>query len=169
LRNFSKTTVIYIYGGILKHFLSLLVIFVCIIGLCLNQVLPADAAKKSGKKKGLPPDVIEEITKNVDDLTKKIYERELYTPEDANMLIGIKLQLDEQMDALPEASFAPIYFKIGNIYKMRGEDKDAINCYQTVLENFAQTAYGPKSKDILESMGIEIKTPVKQESDEEEI
>ncbi len=152
----------------LKQTLSILVLFLFIVGLVLNQVLPADAAKKNAKKKGMAPEAIQEIVEKTDALTKKIYERELYTPEDANTLITLKLQLDEQMDVLPEASFAPIYYKIGNIFKMRGENEDAIVCYQTVLENFSQTAYAPKSREILESMGVEIKTPAQSEEDEED-
>ncbi len=152
----------------MKQFLSILVLFLFIIGLVLNQALPADAAKKTSKKKGLAPEVITEIVEKTNNLTKKIYARELYTPEDAETLISIKLQLDEQMDILPEASFAPIYFKLGNIFKMRGQNKDAIICYQTVLENFSQTVYAPKSREILESMGVEIKTPTTSEDEEEE-
>ena len=125
----------------------------------LNQSLPADAAKKAAKKKGMAPEAIAELNTGIDGLVKKIYERELYTPEDSKNLITLKLKLDEQMDILPEAAFAPLYFKIGNIYRMRGEEKDAIVCYQTVLENFSETAYGPKSRDILMDMGIEIKLP----------
>jgi len=137
-----------------------------ITGLILNQVLPANAAK-GGKKKGMPAETINEIVQKTDTLTKKIYEKELYTPEDANTLISLKLQLDEQMDILPDAAFAPIYYKIGNIFKMRGQESDAIVCYQTILENFSQTAYAPKSKEILESMGVEIKVPTKSEDEEE--
>ncbi len=138
------------------------------IALVINQVLPADAAKKSVKKKGMSQEALVELTESVDNLTKKIYERELYTPDDAKSLIELKLKLDEQMDVLPEASFAPIYFKIGNIFRMRGEKKDAIVCYQTILVNFSDTAYGPKSRDILTDMGVEIKLTT-QEEDEEEI
>lgn len=140
------------------------------MALVLNQMLPADAAK--GKKKGVSQEKLDEYTKNIDDLTKKLYRRELYTPEDADSLIALKLELDEQMDILPEANFAPLYFKIGNIFRLRGEDKDAIVCYQTVLENFSQTAYGPKSKDILVEMGVEINPPEmetkKSDANEEE-
>lgn len=128
-----------------------------VIALVLNQALPADAAK--GKKKGLSQEKLNELVLSVDELTKKIYRHELYTPEDADKLIELKLQLDEQMDILPEASFAPIYFKIGNIFRLRGAQSDAINCYQTILENFAQTAYGPKARDILTEMGVEINIP----------
>ena len=151
----------------MKQALSILVLFLLIVGVVLNQVLPADAAK-GGKKKGLSAEAMTEITEKTDNLTKKIYEKELYTPQDANTLISLKLQLDEQMDILPEASFAPIYFKLGNIFKMRGNDKDAVICYKTVLENFSQTVYAPKSREILESMGIEIKLPTSSEEEDEE-
>ena len=154
----------------MKQLLSVLVLVILAMALVLNQMLPADAAK--GKKKGVSQEKLDEYTKNIDDLTKKIYRRELYTPEDADSLIALKLELDEQMDILPEANFAPLYFKIGNIFRLRGEDKDAITCYQTVLENFSQTAYGPKSKDILVEMGVEINPPEmetkKADADKEE-
>lgn len=154
----------------MKQLLSVLVLVILAMALVLNQMLPADAAK--GKKKGVSQEKLDEYTKNIDDLTKKLYRRELYTPEDADSLIALKLELDEQMDILPEANFAPLYFKIGNIFRLRGEDKDAIVCYQTVLENFSQTAYGPKSKDILVEMGVEINPPEmetkKSDANEEE-
>ncbi len=140
------------------------------LALILNQMLPADAAKgntKSSKKKGVSQELITDLTTKIDNLTKKIYERELYTPEDSKQLIEAKLQLDEQMDILSEASFAPLYYKIGNIYRMRGAEKDAIICYQTILENFSQTAYGPKARDILTEMGVEIKIPVDNEDEED--
>ena len=155
----------------MKQTISVLVLILMVIGLVLNQALPADAAKKAVKKKGMAPEAIEELNTKVDDLTRKIYERELYSPEDSKNLITLKLQLDEQMDVLPEATFAPIYFKIGNIFRLRGSEKDAIVCYQTVLENFSDTAYGPKARDILTQMGIEIKMPTenKEEEFDEEI
>ena len=151
----------------MKQALSVLVLFLLIVALILNQALPADAAKKAVKKKGVSQEFLDDITTKVDNLTKKIYEKELYTPNDANQLIGLKLQLDEQMDILSEASFAPLYFKIGNIYRLRGQEKEAISCYQTILENFSETAYGPKARDILTEMGVEIRVPV-ESSDEEE-
>ena len=151
----------------MKQLLSIFIPLFLLIALVINQMLPADAAKKTAKKKGMSQEALVELTENVDNLTKKIYERELYTPEDAKNLIELKLKLDEQMDVLPEASFAPIYFKIGNIFRMRGNKQDAVVCYQTILENFADTVYGPKSRDILTDMGIEIKLPVKESEDEE--
>ena len=150
----------------MKQTLSVLIPLMLIIALVLNQALPADAAKNNIKKKGIAQETLNEITVKVDDLTKKIYERELYTPEDSKSLISLKLQLDEQMDILPETSFAPIYFKIGNIFRLRGNEKDAIVCYQTILENFSDTAYGPKARDLLTEMGVEIKIPIADESEE---
>ena len=149
----------------MKQTLSVLIPLALMIALILNQALPADAAKKNVKKKGVSQEVLTDLTTKVNTLTQKTYERELYTPEDSKALITLKLQLDEQMDNLPEAAFAPLYFKIGNIYRLRGEEKDAIVCYQTILENFSDTAYGPKAKDILTQMGVEIKLPVEEEED----
>lgn len=155
----------------MKQTLSVVIPLMLIIALIVNQALPADAAKKNVKKRGVSQEVLTEYTESVDYLTKKIYEREFYTPEDSKNLIALKLKLDEQMDILPEAAFAPIYFKLGNIFKMRGNEKDAVVCYQTILENFADTAYGPKSRDILSEMGIEIKLPTDESEEdlEEEI
>ena len=84
----------------MKQALSVLVLFLLIVALILNQALPADAAKKAVKKKGVSQEFLDDITTKVDNLTKKIYEKELYTPNDANQLIGLKLQLDEQMEIL---------------------------------------------------------------------
>lgn len=153
----------------MKQTLSILVLFLFIVALVLNQVLPADAAKKAVKKKGVNQEFLDDITTKVDNLTKKIYEKELYTPNDANQLIGLKLQLDEQMDILSEASFAPLYFKIGNIYRLRGQEKEAISCYQTILENFSETAYGPKARDILTEMGVEIRVPVENSEEDDSL
>ena len=135
--------------------------------ICLNQVLPADATKKSVKKKGMAQEAIAELNTGIDSLVKKIYERELFTPEDSRNLVTLKLKLDEQMDILPEASFAPLYYKIGNVYRLRGEQNDAIVCYQTILENFSETAYGPKARDVLSQMGVEVKMPTQIDEDEE--
>ena len=150
----------------MRQTLSVLIPLMLIIALVLNQVLPADAAKKNVKKKGISQEVLQDYTTRVNNLTKKVYERELFTPEDSKGLIELKLQLDEQMDTLPESTLAPIYFKLGNIYKLRGSEKEAIVCYQTILENFSDTAYGPKARDILTQMGVEIRLPVEEEDEE---
>ena len=153
----------------MRQILAFLTLIIMVFALVLNQVLPADAAKgkTAAKKKGVSEEVITDMTTKIDNLTKKIYERELYTPEDSKQLIGLKLQLDEQMDILSEASFAPLYYKLGNIFRSRGIEKDAISCYQTILENFSDTAYGPKARDILTEMGVEIKIPIAEDEVDE--
>ena len=65
-------------------------------------------------------------------------------------------------------SLAPLYFKAGNIYKLRGMKSEAIECYQTVLENFGDTALAPKARASLEEMGVEVKTPAAAEEGSEE-
>ena len=143
----------------MKKILSILIPVLFIVALVLNQAMPANAAKKTSKKKGMNQEMLKDINEGVNLLTKKIYERELYTPEDLNRLIDLKIKADDQMDLSPDPALAPVYFKLGNIFKMRGQEKEAIVFYQTVLENFLDTAYGPKSRDILTQMGIEIKLP----------
>jgi len=130
-------------------------------------MLPANAAKKTAKKKGVAQEVITELNESTNQLLKKVHERELYTPEDSKKLISLKIQLDEHLDNLPEVAFAPIYYKIGTIYQLRGEDKQAILCFQTVLENFADTIYGPKSKERLTELGAEINYPTDNAQDED--
>ena len=44
---------------------------------------------------------------------------------------------------------------------------EAIECYQTVLENFSETALAPKARAALEQMGVEVAAP-KTESEESE-
>ena len=151
----------------MKQTLSVIIPLTLLVAMVLNQALPADAAKKVAKKKGVAEEVIADYTTKVNALTQKVYERELYTPEDSRALVTLKLELDQQMDNLPEATFAPLYYKIGNIYRMRGDEKEAIVCYQTILENFYDTAYGPKAKDVLTQMGVEIKLPTAAETEED--
>ncbi len=143
----------------MRKILSVLITLCFVVALVLNQNMPANAAKKTTKKKGMNQELLKEINDGVNVLTKKIYERELYTPEDLSKLIDLKIKADDQMDVSPDPALAPVYFKLGNIFKMRGQEKEAIICYQTILENFLDTAYGPKSRDTLTQMGIEIKLP----------
>ena len=150
----------------MKNTLSAIVLVLILIALMVNQILPADAAKKNVKKKGVSQEVLTEFNETVNSLTKKIYEKELYTPEDSKSLITLKLKLDEQMDTLVDASLAPIYFKLGNIFRLRGSEKEAIVCYQTILENFLDTAYGPKARDVLVDMGVKIELPSSLEENE---
>ncbi len=150
----------------------LTVICIVMLGiLCLiNYAMPADAAKKTAKKPKIDEAQLEQMTQKVDTLTKKYYTRELFSPEDCENLIGIKLELDTIMNTMQEPVYAPVYFKLGTLFKLRNMNPEAIDCFKTVLENFQDTAYGPKSREILAEMGVEIKEsePVLDEEEEEE-
>ena len=139
-----------------KIFLSLITIFLLISAITLD----VSAAKKSSK---LSKEVIAEMSDTIDKLTEKIYGRALLSPQDNETLIGIKIKLDNQMLVSSNTELAPLYYKAGNIYKLRDMKPEAIECYQTILENFSETALAPKARTALEQMGVEVKTPIASE------
>lgn len=113
--------------------------------------LDVSAAKKSSK---LSKEALAEMSESIDNLTKKIYGRALLSPEDNEVLIGIKIKLDNQLLVSPTTELAPLYYKAGNVYKLRDMKPEAIECYQTILENFSDTALAPKAKTALEQLGV---------------
>ena len=128
--------------------------------------LDVSAAKKSSK---LSKEAIAEMSDTIDNLTKKIYGRALLSPQDNETLIGIKIQLDNQMLMAVNPALAPLYYKAGNIYKLRNMKPEAIECYQTILENFSDTALAPKARASLEDMGVKVDAPaVSSEEDSAE-
>ena len=142
-----------------KIILSIITIFLLLTAISLD----VSAAKKSAK---LSKEDIAEMSDTIDRLTQKIYGRALFSPQDNEELIGIKIKLDNQMLMAPNPSLAPLFYKAGNIYKLRDMKPEAIECYQTVLENFSETALAPKSRAALEQMGVEVAAP-KQTGEEE--
>ena len=142
-----------------KIILSSLVIFLLLTAISLD----VSAAKKSSK---LSKEDIAQMSDTIDNLTQKIYGRALLSPQDNEELIGIKIKLDNQMLMASNPSLAPLYFKAGNIYKLRDMKPEAIECYQTILENFSETALAPKARTALEQMGVEVAAP-KATSEEE--
>ena len=132
-----------------KIILSVLTVFLLLTAISLD----VSAAKKSAK---LSKEDIAEMSDAIDNLTKKIYGRALLSPQDNETLIGIKIKLDNQMLMAANPTLAPLYYKAGNIYRLRGMKPEAIECYQTILENFADTALAPKATASLESMGVTI-------------
>ena len=137
-----------------------------IIGILLISAISIDvsAAKKSSK---LSKEDIAMMSETIDNLTQKIYGRLLLSPKDNEDLIGIKIKLDNQMLMATNPALAPLYYKAGNIYKLRDMKPEAIECYQTILENFPETALAPKARTALEQMGVEIKTPAAASEDAE--
>ena len=111
------------------------------------------------------------MSDSIDKLTQKIYGRALLSPQDNEELIGIKIKLDNQMLMSSSTELAPLYYKAGNVYKLRDMKPEAIECYQTILENFSDTALAPKAKAALESLGVSVTAPVvtDEEGGEEEI
>ena len=138
--------------------LSILVGFLLLSAISLD----VSAAKKSSK---LSKEAITEMSDNIDKLTEKIYGRALLSPQDNETLIGIKIKLDNQMLVTTSTELAPLYYKAGNIYKLREMKPEAIECYQTILENFSDTALAPKARAALESMGVKVAAPVTSEED----
>lgn len=147
-----------------KIILSILVGFLLLSAISLD----VSAAKKSSK---LSKEAITEMSDSIDKLTQKIYGRALLSPQDNETLIGIKIKLDNQMLMSSSTELAPLYYKAGNVYKLRDMKPEAIECYQTILENFSDTALAPKAKAALESLGVTVTAPVisDDESSDEEI
>lgn len=116
-------------------------------------------AKKSSKKGGISEEDMTTMSTTVDTLTKKMYGHGLFSPEDNESLIDIKLKLDNQMLIATDPTLAPLYFKIGVLYKSRNMKDEAVECFQTILENFADTALAPKAAAQLKVMGVEIAVP----------
>ena len=61
------------------------------------------------------------------------------------------------------------------MYKMREMTDEATECFQTILENFGDTALAPKAYQALKDMGVDVtqfdslnKKSSDEESDEEE-
>lgn len=135
--------------NIKRVILSAIVAFLLLSAISLD----VSAAKKSSK---LSKEAITEMSDTIDKLTEKIYGRALLSPQDNETLIGIKIKLDNQMLISSSTELAPLYYKAGNVYKLRDMKPEAIECYQTILENFSDTALAPKAKTALEALGVTV-------------
>lgn len=139
----------------MKKTLILVLAGVLLAVICgLNSVDAKKAAKSS-----ISDDDMTAMSKTVDDLTKKMYGNGLFSPEDNQNLIDIKIKLDNQMLIASDPSLAPLYYKIGVLLKSRDMKDDAVDCFQTILENFADTALAPKASAQLKLMGVDVKAP----------
>ena len=131
---------------------------ICVSILLLSSVVCLDvaAAKKTSK---VSKEAVQQMSDDIDNITKKIYSRTLLSPKDNEILIGIKIHLDNQMLVASATELAPLYYKAGNVYKLRKMNPEAIDCYQTILENFSDTALAPKARAALLELGIEVAVP----------
>lgn len=146
----------------MKKFLTC---FIAGIFLIMAISLDVSAAKKSSK---LSKEAVQQMSDDIDNLTKKIYAKALLSPQDNETLIGIKIQLDNQMLVATVTELAPLYYKAGNVYKLRDMKAEAIDCYQTILENFSDTALAPKARAALAELGVTVSEPVVTEENEED-
>lgn len=139
---------------------KLFVLFLIGAAVAVLFSLESVEAKKS-KKGGISEEEMTAMSTTVDNLTKKMYAKCLFSPEDNENLIDIKIKLDNQMLITPDPSLAPLYYRIAILYKSREMKDESIECFQTVLENFADTALAPKAAAQLKAMGVEVKAPAK--------
>ena len=75
----------------MKKILVLILVGV-LVALAFN--MESVEAKKSGKSKGLSPDDMITMSASVDSLTKKMYANGLFSPDDNENLIDIKIKLE---------------------------------------------------------------------------
>ena len=144
-----------------KVFLWLIVGFLVLSAISLD----VSAAKKAGK---ISKEEVQEMSDCIDNMTKKIYGRALLSPQDTEKIADVKIKLDNSMLVATASELAPLYYKVGNVYKLRGMNTEAIECYQTILENFSDTALAPKARAALESLGVTITAPKVEENTEED-
>ena len=133
-----------------------------LIGMLVFMMASKDslAAKKSKKSAGsITQEDMTTMSDTIDRLTKKVYSNSLFSPQDNAEMIEIKIKLDNQMLIAPDAGLAPLYYKAANLYKEREYKQEAIDCYQTILENFPDTALAPKSRQALSALGVTIVDP----------
>ncbi|MBQ4115101.1 hypothetical protein IJD34_06820 [bacterium] len=144
-----------------KFFIFLLTGLFLTSAICLD----VSAAKKGGK---ISKEAVQQMSDDIDYLTKKIYARALLSPKDNETLIGIKIQLDNQMLSSGATEMAPLYYKAANVYRLREMKAEAIDCYKTILENFSDTALAPKATAALLEMGVEVTAPSNDSEEEED-
>lgn len=132
-----------------------------IIILCLILILGLSTNAKTKKVSGLSEAQIVSINKTVDYITRKMYGGAFLSPSDTSTLIGIKIKLDDSMLIEPDTKYAPLYYKLGKIYQKRNKKQEAIECYQSIIENFPDTALAPKAAYALKQMGVNVIIPKK--------
>lgn len=147
----------------MKKTLILLLIGMIVFSMASKDSL---AAKRSKKVAGaISQEDMVTMSGTIDRLTRKVYSNSLFSPQDNAEMIEIKIKLDNQMLIAPDAGLAPLYYKAANLYKAREYKQEAIDCYQTILENFPDTALAPKARQVLTSMGIAVVDPNAEEGE----
>lgn len=143
-------------GGMMKKFLIMVLTIFVVAGVSTDAM----AAKKAKK---MTPEQVMQAKDQVDRLRKKIYANSLFSPKDNETLINVKMQLDNSMLLNIDPTFAPIYYNLGIINRERELKDDSVDCFETILENFPDTAFAPKARRELQKMGITVKEPAPTE------
>lgn len=141
----------------MKKTLVLLLIGFIIFALAAKDSMAARRSRKGPT--GIAQEEMTTMSDTIDVLTKKVYSASLFSPAENSKMIDIKIKLDNQMLVAPDAGLAPLYYKAGNLFRAREYKTEAIQCYQTILENFPDTALAPKAQKILTDMGVKIVDP----------
>jgi len=149
-----------------KNFLICFIALSMIFAMSSFFANDASAASKKKGKGGLKKEQIETMHKDLNTLTRKIYANSLFSPKDNETMINIKLDLDEAMLSSPNPEYAPLYYLEANLLKKRNYKNESIECYQTIIENFGDTAFAPKARQELLKMGVKIETPSAAEEEE---
>lgn len=141
----------------MKKTLALLLVGLIIFAMASKDSMAAKRSKKSAG--AISQEDMNTMGETIDKLTRKVYANSLFSPQDNSSMIEIKIKLDNQMLIAPDVSLAPLYYKAANLYKAREYKQEAIDCYQTILENFPDTALAPKARQALQAMGVAVVDP----------
>jgi hypothetical protein len=152
----------YIYK--MKKTLALLMLIMIVFSMASKDSMAAKKAKGGGSS--ISQEDMTSMSDTIDKLTKKVYANSLFSPSDNAQMIEIKIKLDNQMLIAPDVSLAPLYYKAAILYKAREYRQESIDCFQTILENFPDTALAPKARQSLSAMGVSVVEPQKQEGEE---
>lgn len=144
-------------------------LLIIILGIFVIMAFGIDAYAAKKAKSKVSAEDIQTMSDTIDNLTKKVYGNALLSPDDNRELINVKIKLDNQMLVAPDIVLAPLYYKAGCIYRLREMNQESIECFQTILENFSDTALAPKARANLKAMGVEVaEVEDKTEEGEEE-
>lgn len=142
--------------------------FVFVIAALVSFILSDSVeAKKSGNKKSLNSQQLEQMTQTVDRFTQKVYSNALFSPQENAELIQIKIKLDDQMLTSQDSQLCPLYYKLANIYRTRELKNEAIECYQLILENFSDTPFALKSRKALIDLGVKVVDSVPSQNEDD--
>ncbi|MEI7473813.1 MAG: hypothetical protein WCK67_03460 [bacterium] len=137
---------------------SLKILFIFLISLIMfASTADISSAKKS---KGMTDAQITELTTTINDLTQKVYSASLFSPQENNKLVDIKMKLDAAI-AIDSSNpaYPMLYYKTGILYKAREYKDDAADCFQTIIDLFGDTPYAAKAMTELKKMGVKVVAP----------